>query len=146
MPGSILLCADGSEVSSSALQSGVAIMRPDADVIIATVIPDADPMLVTGTGFAGGTMSPEAYEAYERGLDADAHVVLQQVADLLGIDASKGVVLRGDAGATLCAFADDQGVEAIIIGSRGHGGFKRALLGSVSDYVVRNAHCPVVVA
>ena len=146
MPGSVLLCTDGSEASSSALQSGVALMRPYADVIIATVIPAADPMLVTGTGFAGGTMSPEAYEDHERGLDADAHVVLQQVADLLGIDASKGVVLRGDAGATLCAFADDQGVEAIIIGSRGHGGLKRALLGSVSDYVVRNAHCPVVVA
>jgi nucleotide-binding universal stress UspA family protein len=31
------------------------------------------------------------------------------------------------------------------MGSRGRGGIKRALLGSVSDYVVRNARCPVVV-
>jgi nucleotide-binding universal stress UspA family protein len=31
------------------------------------------------------------------------------------------------------------------MGSRGRGGIKRALLGSVSDYVVRNAHCSVVI-
>jgi nucleotide-binding universal stress UspA family protein len=32
------------------------------------------------------------------------------------------------------------------MGSRGRGGIKRALLGSVSDHVVRNAPCPVVIA
>lgn len=37
------------------------------------------------------------------------------------------------------------GTDAIVIGTRGRGGIKRALLGSVSDYVVRNAPCPVVV-
>jgi nucleotide-binding universal stress UspA family protein len=31
------------------------------------------------------------------------------------------------------------------MGSRGRGGIKRALLGSVSDFVVRNASCPVVI-
>jgi nucleotide-binding universal stress UspA family protein len=34
---------------------------------------------------------------------------------------------------------------AIVVGSRGRGGLKRAFLGSVSDYVVRNAPCSVVV-
>jgi nucleotide-binding universal stress UspA family protein len=32
-----------------------------------------------------------------------------------------------------------------VIGTRGRGDIKRALLGSVSDYLVRNAPCPVVV-
>jgi len=32
------------------------------------------------------------------------------------------------------------------VGSRGLGGMKRALMGSVSDAVVRHAHCPVLVA
>jgi nucleotide-binding universal stress UspA family protein len=31
------------------------------------------------------------------------------------------------------------------VGSRGLGGVKRALMGSVSDSVVRHAHCPVLV-
>jgi len=146
MPGSILLCTDGSDLSITALRAGLAVVRPDAEVIIATVTAAADPMLVTGTGFAGGTMSPEDYEQHERGLEAESHAVLQRTAEALGVEASKGVVLRGDAGATICEFAEAQGVEAIILGSRGHGGLKRAILGSVSDHVVRNAPCPVIVA
>ena len=33
----------------------------------------------------------------------------------------------------------------IVIGSRGFGGMKRALMGNVADSVVRHAHCPVLV-
>ena len=33
----------------------------------------------------------------------------------------------------------------IVVGSRGLGGIRRALMGSVSDSVVRHAHCPVMV-
>ena len=33
----------------------------------------------------------------------------------------------------------------IVLGSRGRGGIRRALMGSVSDAVVRHAHCPVLV-
>jgi nucleotide-binding universal stress UspA family protein len=32
-----------------------------------------------------------------------------------------------------------------VMGSRGRGGIRRALMGSVSDSVVRHAHCPVMV-
>ena len=33
----------------------------------------------------------------------------------------------------------------IVIGSRGFGGMRRALMGNVADSVVRHAHCPVLV-
>jgi nucleotide-binding universal stress UspA family protein len=33
----------------------------------------------------------------------------------------------------------------VVMGSRGLGGVRRALMGSVSDFVVRYAHCPVLV-
>jgi nucleotide-binding universal stress UspA family protein len=33
----------------------------------------------------------------------------------------------------------------IVMGSRGHGRIRRALMGSVSDSVVRHAHCPVTI-
>ncbi len=41
--------------------------------------------------------------------------------------------------------AEDISAGLIVIGSRGLGGVRRALMGSVSDSVVRHAHCPVLV-
>ena len=41
--------------------------------------------------------------------------------------------------------ADELSVGLIVMGSRGLGGLRRALMGSVSDSVVRHAHCPVMV-
>ena len=37
------------------------------------------------------------------------------------------------------------GASAIIMGSRGLGAFKRAFLGSVSDYLVHHASVPVII-
>jgi nucleotide-binding universal stress UspA family protein len=41
--------------------------------------------------------------------------------------------------------AEELGADLIVVGSRGLGGLKRALMGSVSESVVRHAHCPVLV-
>ena len=40
---------------------------------------------------------------------------------------------------------EEIGAGLIVMGSRGRGRMRRALLGSVSDSVVRHAHCPVLV-
>jgi nucleotide-binding universal stress UspA family protein len=40
--------------------------------------------------------------------------------------------------------AEELGTGLMVIGSRGRGGIRRALMGSVSDSVVRHAHCPVL--
>jgi nucleotide-binding universal stress UspA family protein len=41
--------------------------------------------------------------------------------------------------------AEELDVGLIVMGSRGLGGVRRALMGSVSDSVVRHAHCPVMI-
>ena len=62
-----------------------------------------------------------------------------------GVDAANVVVLRGDPAASLVQHAEHVGASAIVIGTRGRGGIKRAVLGSVSDHVIRHAPCPVIV-
>ena len=45
----------------------------------------------------------------------------------------------------IVALAEELGTGLIVMGSRGLGGVRRALLGSISDSVVRHAPCPVMV-
>src|SRR5687767_5496767 len=51
----------------------------------------------------------------------------------------------GQVALEIVALAEELGVGLIVMGSRGLGGVRRALMGSVSDSVVRHAHCPVLV-
>jgi nucleotide-binding universal stress UspA family protein len=57
-----------------------------------------------------------------------------------------GTYLReGDPDVEIVAVGEEIGAGLIVMGSRGRGGIRRALIGSVSDSVVRHAHCPVLV-
>jgi nucleotide-binding universal stress UspA family protein len=57
-----------------------------------------------------------------------------------------GAHLRmGQVDLEIVALAEEFGADLIVMGSRGLGGVRRALMGSVSDSVVRHAHCPVLV-
>jgi nucleotide-binding universal stress UspA family protein len=142
----VVLCADGSELSTRALAAGLALLGPDVVPVVATVVEPLDQMLVSGTGMAGGTMSPETFEREDQAQVAEGERVVREVAAALGAPEAETVVLRGDAGLALCGLAEERDAAAMVIGTRGRGGFKRALLGSVSDVVVRNAPCPVIVS
>jgi nucleotide-binding universal stress UspA family protein len=52
-------------------------------------------------------------------------------------------VLEGNPAQVLLDACD--GADLLVVGSRGHGGFTEALLGSVSQHCVHHARCPVVV-
>ena len=142
---SVVVAVDGSEISTRAARIGLALLESVSDAVIVTVVEEGDPMEVTGTGTAGGTMSAEEFDERERVRDADASVIVAEAAAALGMPDAQTRVLRGDAASAVCQLAADLDARAIVIGSRGRGGIKRALLGSVSDAVVRNAPCPVVV-
>jgi nucleotide-binding universal stress UspA family protein len=46
---------------------------------------------------------------------------------------------------SLVAYAESHNVDLIVIGSRGLGGFKKLLLGSVASGVSQHAKCPVLI-
>src|SRR5437879_3826562 len=46
---------------------------------------------------------------------------------------------------TIINHATKESVDLIVVGTRGLGGFKKMLLGSVSSGIVSHAHCPVLV-
>jgi nucleotide-binding universal stress UspA family protein len=55
----------------------------------------------------------------------------------------RSFVVQGNAaGALLDA---SEGADLLVVGNRGHGGFARAVLGSVSQHCTQQATCPVVV-
>lgn len=54
-------------------------------------------------------------------------------------------VSYGDPGTEIAKYAEDVKADLIVISSHGRRGWKRFLIGSVAERVVRLAHCPVFV-
>ena len=55
------------------------------------------------------------------------------------------LVWTGDPGESIVSAAASESVDLVVVGTHGRGTIGRLLLGSVSEYVVRNAPCPVLV-
>jgi nucleotide-binding universal stress UspA family protein len=75
-----------------------------------------------------------------------AKVVTDAIAEVTGPASPveiRAKVAEGNAAAALLAAS--AGAELLVVGSRGHGGFTEALLGSVSQHCVHHAPCPVVI-
>lgn len=61
-----------------------------------------------------------------------------------GVDA-EATVVEGDPGTEVARYAQQRGADLIVMGSHGRTGFGRLLLGSVSENVIGQATCPVLV-
>ncbi len=142
----IIVCTDGSETARHAAVVGCAILQPAQRIVVATVIEAQDEMTLTGTGTAGGIVTPEEFAEADRTREREGLQVVEQTGAVLAPATVELRVLRGDPGPTLCDLAEQLSAGALVMGSRGLGRIKRALLGSVSDYVVRAAPCPVVIS
>jgi len=144
MSFTVLLCTDGSDLATAALEHGLDALRPADRIVIATVIELVDPMLVTGTGMAGGVISASELETLQREREDAAADLLTTTRERLGVPEAEGLVLAGAPGPQLVELATNLPASVLVLGTRGHGGLRRAFLGSVSDHVIRNAPCPVV--
>jgi len=51
----------------------------------------------------------------------------------------------GKPGEVICRIAEEEQAAMIVTGTRGLGKVRRTILGSVADYLVHHAHCPVII-
>jgi nucleotide-binding universal stress UspA family protein len=69
---------------------------------------------------------------------------LRDAATHLAPEATFQAVVGADVARQLLGIAETYNADLIVMGTHGRGGVKRLVLGSVADYVVRHASCPVV--
>jgi nucleotide-binding universal stress UspA family protein len=142
----VLLCVDGSESAIGAAATGLARLAPAARTIVVTVVEGGNPTLVSGvSGMAGGALTPEQLHELNEVRSEEGEAVVQAAVAALDRSGLETQVLLGEPGVELMLFAEEVGATVVVVGSRGHGAIKRALLGSVSDHLVRHAPCPVLV-
>lgn len=141
--GPVLVCTDGSDTSVAAARTGLALLGDVPSIVVVAVADGVDPLDVVGTGMASG-LPPEEYERMRADAVGAAQTHGEEAAGALGVPHDVVMVNVGVPGPEICRLAEEVGAAAIVMGTRGRSGIKRALLGSVSDHVVRHAPCPVV--
>ncbi len=142
----VLIGSDGSDLSIRAAQRAGALFGAVESVTVLAVI-TSTPGDDAG-GIEGSTETPEEVEADLATEESSARGAIDAATAVLP-DAWKPLVKprieAGDAGPMLVWVAEQEGFDAIVVGSHGKGRLKRLVLGSVSEHVVHHAPCPVLV-
>ncbi|KAG8373519.1 hypothetical protein BUALT_Bualt11G0032600 [Buddleja alternifolia] len=144
---------DYSETSKSALKWAINNLIEEGDhiIMIHVVSPKADPTNKQLFEDTGSPLIPleefrEINVSKYYGLNPD-----REVLDMLDtVSKAKRVkvvakVYWGDPREKLCDAVEQLKLDSLVVGSRGLGTIKRVILGSVSNYVVQTATCPVTV-
>ncbi len=128
----ILVPTDGSDNAATAMEHALEVASgADARIHVLNVI------------------NPRWYdlsiESARTPVEADRKEIVQELADMAAdtdIDIVTAVV-DGTPAKTILQYVDDHDIDLIVMGRRGRGDLENLLLGSVADYVVKNAPVPV---
>ncbi|HET7149273.1 MAG TPA: universal stress protein [Candidatus Nitrosopolaris sp.] len=149
----ILLPIDGSEPSMKAGDYAIAVARRKGEnnnaELIALHVIHSEIKHVYSTYSFGGSINQNSID----GIIEDAKKKAQRWFDKVQEEADENniklrreitVNSRSVVGAVV-DYAEHEGVDLIVIGSRGLSGFNKLLLGSTASGVITYAHCPVLV-
>jgi nucleotide-binding universal stress UspA family protein len=141
MRANILVPFDFSDASERALAWAAALQRSIGGSTLRVwhalnPVPPGAALAGAATPIAVASFSDEDIAQVERAMkDAMAKH---------GADGAIEVVVTGAVGDAILTAARQRGANLIVMGTHGRGGIKRAVLGSVADFIVRHAECPVV--
>src|SRR5580658_876854 len=136
----IVAGVDGSESSTSALRWAIrqaGLTGAAVDAVIAWHYPD-----LAASGLAVGSLEP-TYGVFRESAEKIIADAISSALDPASDVPGRARVAQGHAAQVLLDAS--AGASLLVVGSRGHGGFAEALLGSVSQHCIQHALCPVVV-
>jgi nucleotide-binding universal stress UspA family protein len=141
MPG-IIVGVDGSDNAQMALEwatTEAAARR--APLTVLTVHPEA-----IGAWGLRPISYPADQKEQERARRAAEQAVEKTISRLAAGSRPETVTVRAASGIAAEELINaSAGADLLVVGSRGHGGFARLMIGSVSTQVSHHAHCPVVI-
>jgi nucleotide-binding universal stress UspA family protein len=139
-PTKILLATDDSEEAALAAQTAADKTGSELHVVLVGLSVGYVGMGPPEIANIPAPRQEELNEEARRLLDAQVRQI-----ESTGGTVAQAYLRTGRPEEEILGLADELDVGLIVLGSRGRSGISRALMGSVSDSVVRHAHCPVLV-
>ena len=136
----ILIPTDGSEHAESAAETAIELATVHDAAVHVVCVADTGPL--GDLRLPGDAASAEDAMRGQAQTYVDTIVERAKTADL----EVTGAVLEGPPEHELLEYADDVGVDLIVMATRGRGGVQRMAMGSVTDHIVRFGDIPVFVA
>jgi nucleotide-binding universal stress UspA family protein len=137
-----ILCAvDFGEPSREAMREAAELARRSGAELALVHVQAAAPRI------AGELFVPTP-EAAERALVEVRRLLAgwRVAAERIAARPLRSTVLSGDPAREIVRFARASRADLVVVGTHGRGALGRIVLGSVAEKVVRDAHCPVLVA
>ncbi|XAR72338.1 hypothetical protein NMG60_11018945 [Bertholletia excelsa] len=144
----VMVAIDESELSNYALEwtlQRLGESLANSSLLIFTVQPFTDYSYLYASSF--GPASPELLKSFQENQKRAAMALLERAKETCskyGITAET-VTGVGDPKETICAAVEKHHIELLVVGGHSRGPLKRLFLGSVSNYIVNHAKCPVLV-
>lgn len=137
----ILVAYDGSKASNKALDRAIELAKLSPDAVLDVIHAFDFPRVFIGEGLAPlpPSLNNDYYNLAVQTTD-EAKERIQAAGVTANVD-----LIQGAAAEVLLDFAKENGSDIIIIGSRGLGGIREFVLGSVSHNVVQHAQIPVLI-
>ena len=141
-PTTVLLATDGSKYAELATTTALDLANGTSSELHIVFVEEPPYAYVDPSGypFFDAELEQELEQQARMRLDTEVKKIRSA-----GGAVAEAHLRRGAAAAEIVDLAEEIGAGLIVMGSRGLGGIRRALMGSVSDAVVRHAHCPVLV-
>src|SRR5215217_2800607 len=144
-PNKILLATDGSEEANLAASTAAEMAKSTNSELHVVCVEHTPDIFYEMPGIV---LDPNLQSRLEEGVDEAAKTTLEEQVQKIketGIEVAGAHTREGFPDEEIVGVAGRLSAGLIVMGSRGRGPLRRALLGSVSDSVVRHAHCPVLV-